>query len=354
MVDPASTRQLTRRKPRQAEPRAAGGVRQAGFLFIAVGALGIVSDLVPGMVGFGHLPALILDVMTLCVGLASWRLANQAFIQGRLSLALPVLAMVLVGVNNAAGQLPEVTYGTWFVLIFVWVGIWHRPWTAVALAPVAVGAYLVPLLTGPPPSPCAIPSVLLVIPAAVLTGETVAHFTNRLRRAAAAREQLLADLSRATVTDALTGLGNRRLGEMLLESLEPGDAIAILDLDNFKTVNDRYGHAEGDRLLRQLGDYLSGSLRDSDAVARMGGEEFMLLLRGPGQTAIDVVSRLLASWRTEKPLATMSAGVAVHQARTPSVATYAAADEALYTAKNIGRDRAISAATAAPIQRLTA
>ena len=305
----SSARQPTRRKRRQAEPRAAGGVRQAGFLFIAVGAIGIVSDLVPGMVGFGHVPALILDFLTLAVGFASWRLAKQPFIQGRLSLALPVLAMALVAVNNAAGQLPQVTYGTWFVLIFVWVGIWHRPWTAVSLTPAAVGAYLIPLLMGPPPSPYAIPSVLLVIPAALLTGETVAHYTDKVRRAAAAREQLLADLSRATVTDALTGLGNRRLGEMLLETLEPGDAVAILDLDHFKNVNDRYGHPEGDRLLRQLGDYLSGSLRDSDAVARMGGEEFMLVLRGPGHAAIDIVSRLLASWRTEKPLATISAGV---------------------------------------------
>jgi diguanylate cyclase (GGDEF)-like protein len=321
---------------------------------MAVGAIGTVSDLVPGMVGFGHLPALVLDLFTLAVGLASWRLAQRSFIQGRLSLGLPVLAMTLVAVNNAAGQLPQVTYGTWFVLIFVWVGIWHRPWTAVFLAPVAVGAYLIPLVMGPPPSPYAIPSVLLVIPAAVLTGETVAHYTDKVLRAAAAREQLLADLSRATVTDALTGLGNRRLGEMLLETLEPGDAVAILDLDHFKKVNDSYGHQEGDRLLRQLGDYLSGSLRDSDAVARMGGEEFMLVLRGPGNTAIDIVSRLLASWRTEKPLATMSAGVAVHDHRTPFVATYAAADEALYVAKSGGRDRAISASTAAPTERLTA
>jgi GGDEF domain-containing protein len=92
-------------------------------------------------------------------------LSNHRFVQGRLSLALPILAMGLVGANNAAGQLPQVTYGTWFVLIFVWVG-------------------------------------------------------------------------NATITDALAGLGNRRLGEMLLETLEPGDAVAILDLDHFKKVND--------------------------------------------------------------------------------------------------------------------
>jgi diguanylate cyclase (GGDEF)-like protein len=305
----------------------------------------MVSDMLPGMVGFGHVPALILDFLTLTLGLASWRLARRPFIQGRLSLALPVLAMALVAVNNAAGQLPQVTYGTWFVLIFVWVGIWHPPWTAVFLAPVAAGAYLIPLVMGPPPSPYAIASVLLVIPAAVLTGETVAHYTDRVRRASAAREQLLADLSRATVTDPLTGLGNRRLGEMLLETLEPGDAVAILDLDHFKKVNDRHGHPEGDRLLRQLADYLSGSLRDSDAVARMGGEEFMLVLRGPGLAAIDIVSKLISSWRTKKPLATMSAGVAVHSLRTQFAATYAAADQALYAAKNSGRDRAISAAT---------
>jgi diguanylate cyclase (GGDEF)-like protein len=328
---------------RRVGPSTGRGVRQAGLLFIAVGAIGLVSDFVPGGVGYGHPVSPLLDTANLVVGIAAVLLSRTCLLRGRAGLLLAVFAMANVAGNNVAGVLPPATYGIYFVLIMVWVGIWYPPWTVLALSPLVTCAYLAPLFLGTPRSPGAVPAVLLVVPVAVLTGETIAHYTEKVRRAESSRERLLSELSRENVTDELTGVGNRRLGDMLLESLEPGDAVAILDVDLFKQVNDTHGHPEGDRLLHRLGSYLNASMRGSDTAARMGGEEFMVVLRGAGPDAIDTVSRLLRGWRQSSPLATISAGVAVHRSRTSPTATYAAADAALYEAKHSGRDRAVLA-----------
>ena len=251
--------------------------------------------------------------------------------------------MTSVSLNNAFGVLPEVNYGTYFMLIFVWVGIWYPPWTVTALSPLAAAAYLLPFLAGANRANGAVVAVFLAIPAAVVTGETISHYTSQARGAAFRREILLSNLSRQAMTDELTGVGNRRLGGMLLESLVPGDAVVMLDVDLFKDVNDTFGHPEGDRLLHQLGAFLNSSARDRDAVARMGGEEFLLVVRGAGIESEAIVSRLLQSWRSMSPLATFSAGVAVHRVRTNSSVTYAAADRALYNAKERGRDQVVMA-----------
>jgi diguanylate cyclase (GGDEF)-like protein len=314
-------------------------VGQAGLLFIATACIGFVSDLVPGLVDHGLHEALFLDCGTLVVGIAIVLLQHWRTLALAAPLLLPTLAMADVATNNSLGFLPLATYGTWFVLIFVWVGIWYPPWMIAALTPVAVVAYLAPLIAGPPASGDTVNSVALVIPAAILAGETVAHFTKKVRSAAREREMLLSDVGRQAVTDELTGLGNRRLGDLLLSSLVVGDAVALLDLDNFKDINDHYGHPEGDRFLRNFGAFLNSSSRERDAVARMGGEEFMMVARGAGLEGETIVVRLLESWRSSTPLTTFSAGVAVHKARSSPEATYAAADRALYRAKQEGRNR---------------
>jgi diguanylate cyclase (GGDEF)-like protein len=285
-----------------------------------------------------------LDAFNVAAGTAMVLLRKKCFLHGRVGLLLAVFAMASIAVNIATGVRPPAAYGSYLVLVMVWVGIWYPPWTVVALSPVMACAYLAPLLLGAPRSPGAVPAVLVVVPVAVLAGETIARYTSKLKRAEVARERLLSDLSREVVTDELTGVGNRRLGEMLLESLEPGDAVAILDVDLFKQVNDTYGHPEGDRLLNQLGSFLNASMRgERDAAARMGGEEFMVVMRGAGPEGISTASRLLRMWRESSPLATISAGVAVHRPKTSFQATYAAADRALYDAKQTGRDRAVLA-----------
>ena len=148
--------------------------------------------------------------------------------------------------------------------------------------------------------------------------------------------QVLAEVSRR---DELTGVGNRRHAIALLESLEPGDAVVMIDLDHFKDVNDSLGHEAGDRVLAGLADHLRRGLRDADLVARYGGEEFLVVLRAAGEGAYATAERLCATWRDCDMGATFSAGVAVHrEGRTPAV-TVADADAALYAAKRTGRDR---------------
>jgi diguanylate cyclase (GGDEF)-like protein/PAS domain S-box-containing protein len=168
-----------------------------------------------------------------------------------------------------------------------------------------------------------------------------------------ARRQVQADLERRAFTDSLTGLANRalfddRLAHLLSRRTPPDVAVVYCDLDGFKRVNDRFGHAEGDRLLRACAERLLGAVRSEDTVARLGGDEFGVLLHGPDSTAMagEVAGRIVAALR--RPLrvgsavvpVTVSAGVA----RAPSESGIGprelmrAADEAMYHAKGAGGD----------------
>jgi diguanylate cyclase (GGDEF)-like protein len=153
------------------------------------------------------------------------------------------------------------------------------------------------------------------------------------------QQRAIDELTAAAMEDALTGVGNRRRAAVLLEALQPTDAVVLIDLDHFKLVNDTAGHAAGDRVLVLLGRYLKEAARDADAIARYGGEEFLVVLRTAGGSATAAIVRLLEGWRELRPLTTFSAGVAVHQAGRSPAATLGRADAALYRAKNTGRDR---------------
>jgi diguanylate cyclase (GGDEF)-like protein len=156
--------------------------------------------------------------------------------------------------------------------------------------------------------------------------------------------------------DSLTGIANRRhiFGrlETLLEGLAPGRgslSVVLLDVDDFKAINDRHGHPVGDRVLQTLASSLAGMLRPGDEVARVGGEEFLLVLpRTDRDGAVRVAARLRETLRDLRvaagggvPIAlTASIGVATAgPGRDNPDALYAAADEALYRAKASGKNR---------------
>jgi GGDEF domain-containing protein len=148
--------------------------------------------------------------------------------------------------------------------------------------------------------------------------------------------------------DPLTGIGNRRHAETILAGLQPGDTVLVLDLDHFKNINDTYGHAAGDEVLRGFARFLRSSIRYGDGVARLGGEEFLVIWRASGPSldggGLDGEPRLVEAWRDTRPSTTVSAGLAVHRGDRTPAATLAAADSALYAAKEQGRDRAMAAA----------
>jgi diguanylate cyclase (GGDEF)-like protein/PAS domain S-box-containing protein len=167
------------------------------------------------------------------------------------------------------------------------------------------------------------------------------------------RERHLVDIASR---DGLTGLFNRRAIEQRLAFVETGDAVVVLDLDHFKSVNDTAGHAAGDVTITDLADCITQTLREGDWAGRLGGEEFIVVLRAIGTgDAAAVVHRLRHAWLATDPLTTFSAGVAVHEAGEDARQTIARADEALYRAKHNGRDRTETAAgagspgTAAPV-----
>ena len=143
-------------------------------------------------------------------------------------------------------------------------------------------------------------------------------------------------------TDPLTRVGNRRSADLMLAELRPGDVVVVLDLDHFKVVNDTQGHAAGDTTLQQFARYVRAGLRDRDRLARVGGEEFLLVLvaveLGEAET---VLGRIKEAWLATAPLATFSGGVARHRIHEDSTDTYARADAALYRAKSSGRNRVV-------------
>jgi diguanylate cyclase (GGDEF)-like protein len=174
-------------------------------------------------------------------------------------------------------------------------------------------------------------------------------------RSAREMEVLHRELDRLARTDALTGVANRRqftdvAEQELARARRYGSdtAVAIVDLDHFKRVNDTHGHAVGDAVLRHLGERFRDELREIDLVARVGGEEFAVLL-----PETDAASALAVAERLRRSLGeasvTLAAGAALHVTVSIGVAAVSAggelddllrrADDALYRAKHGGRDR---------------
>lgn len=145
-------------------------------------------------------------------------------------------------------------------------------------------------------------------------------------------------------TDALTGLGNRLLADAMLANVRDGDVLVLIDLDAFKAVNDLHGHAGGDETLRSFATLLRRELRAVDQVARVGGEEFLVILPDTSLAVGDsILARLRGCWAASMPLTTFSAGLARLRSGEAAEHGYGRADAALYAAKRGGRDRHVLA-----------
>jgi diguanylate cyclase (GGDEF)-like protein/PAS domain S-box-containing protein len=166
------------------------------------------------------------------------------------------------------------------------------------------------------------------------------------------RARLEDQLSRLATTDALTGLLNRRgLEQALLSALDDLEhgrirelAVCFLDLDGFKNVNDAYGHAAGDQVLLQLAERLDLAVRRDDVVSRAGGDEFVILLRDPGDLEAlmpRIFDALAEPVQVETSSLKVGASVGLALTSTPTSAgeMLRRADAALYRAKGSGKGR---------------
>ncbi|USI73981.1 GGDEF domain-containing protein [Sphingomonas morindae] len=181
--------------------------------------------------------------------------------------------------------------------------------------------------------------------------DQIGRLLTSVTAAAAATRQQITRLDAAAHDDALTGLRNRRgFLERVTPQLRLSEeaALALVDLDHFKKINDHYGHGEGDRVLQAFAGRLRAGLRRLDVVARWGGEEFAIFFPGtPAEEAACVVERIRQSL-IDNPLQSLegrpisfSSGVASVRFAVgdPIGDALGLADAALYAAKRGGRDQ---------------
>jgi ribonuclease P protein subunit RPR2 len=270
-------------------------------------------------------------------------------------LAAPDVAMSLAGTGGAAPTEGLAAAPAIAVRAFETLGFAHAdspelaelnrlgvPCAEALAAPLVVhGERLGALLVAMPPT---------VQPAT--DAELVAGIAD-LAAAAIANERRLALTHAEARRDALTGLANKRAFDEQLEratrdalATDGELALVLLDLDDFKQINDREGHAAGDEVLRQVARVLARSIRLTDGAFRIGGEEFAILVAGGSTEAWRVADRVRDSLRSQRrglSLPTASVGIAALPANASRQEELVVeADRSLYAAKRSGKDRIVA------------
>jgi len=201
---------------------------------------------------------------------------------------------------------------------------------------------------------------LPLTPLPVAHNDEVGHLTLAFNRLLARLKQHQAELQHQAHHDILTGLPNRMmLADRMLEAIalahrdNTGVALLFLDLDGFKPINDTLGHKCGDQVLQEIAQRLLRVARHSDTVARVGGDEFVLLAHDLGtplefgaralaEKCLTVIAEPLSLQQTDWQLG-VSIGIAVCEAGCDAEQLLQAADKAMYEAKRLGRGRYVIA-----------
>ena len=152
-------------------------------------------------------------------------------------------------------------------------------------------------------------------------------------------------LSYSAAHDALTGLYNRSAYDLMRQDIEVGNnALLLIDVDKFKTVNDTYGHNVGDLVLKRVGELLQESFRQDDLVFRLGGDEFVVIMNHVDSSRSDELINLIEQMNVQLqqsqgdiPPVSLSVGIAFTDRKNPGGDIFKDADTALYRVKNAGR-----------------
>ncbi len=475
-VNPSSTDD-----PRSARATPGGGetldtrtvARISAALYIACGGLVAVAVPVLPVTPEAHrLGALGVALVATGIGLVVWHLPWSRWGRRSTLWLVPIAGAVIAAFNLTA--VDPLLYPIFFLVVFVWIGLAHPPWTSARFAPLVALAYAAPVLVRPPADPAlAFASMLYVLPVGIVIGEAVAWGAARLRQAEADRarsearfaalvrhasefvtvlddggciryvspaierllgrapvelegldgidvvhpedapaverwfaaavdgdrvapatyrvqhadgswrwiEGTIADLraepavggivlngrdvteridaerrlAHSAAHDTLTGLPNRaalseEMERALARARRSAGSVALLylDLDGFKVVNDSLGHEVGDRLLVAVAHRLRGLVREGDLLARVGGDELVILVEGAtaGADAVPLADRVLDALASpievddRRMVVTASIGIAMAPGGTADGATLLRdADLALYLAKGRGRNR---------------
>lgn len=195
--------------------------------------------------------------------------------------------------------------------------------------------------------------LIVVLPAIAVIAARLSALRRKLHEQREALSHALSEVERLAVSDELTGIPNRRSMRFLLDRSVAFSAggvtpfcIAVLDIDYFKAVNDDLGHAAGDEVLKSFARRATAELRNTDVLARWGGEEFVLMMPGGLNNVSRVIERIGSSIRTgchPTRHITFSAGIAQHRPTETVDQLLSRADVALYEAKRTGRDRYVLA-----------
>jgi diguanylate cyclase (GGDEF)-like protein len=347
-------------------------VRQSIGYSVPMIAIGVLADDIHLLIRFGTLarPAAAMGAVAIAATILLDRFVAQP---GRrpepAAMAILVVlygdallnARVLPGlVPLSAGYQSLIIVGS--ALFLAWSPRWHLAWLGIAIA-----LSTVQLISAPAVMQSAAASALMVAVLAALVsavGHPLSwyriqrmleqHFelrrlTGDARRHEHAVEALNRELVRTARIDTVTGIGNRRaLDEAMLSLAGTRLAAVLLDLDHFKTFNDRNGHLAGDEALARVGAILRQAVRRQDLVFRYGGEEFLILVPGADpESAAALAERVRLAVQDDATAGpwhlTVSAGVAVadrFSAASP-LGLLRRADAALYQAKRAGRNQVV-------------
>lgn len=318
--------------------------RTLAWFYMAGGVVGILSLLAPLDPG-ANVPGLISNcVLAFVAGLLLFRFG-------------PRMPHWAIAVFLSGGSIMITTAVLWdghgasvFSFLYVWVGVeafYFLTRRQAGFQIAWMGACYAAALVLNTPDPVAIQRWILTVGVSLVTGLLVASMKERILR-------LVDRLSGAARTDVLTGILNRRAfeerfeQELALASRENRPlSVAVGDLDGFKLVNDRLGHQAGDEALRRVARELARWMRRSDVTARIGGEEFALLLpgideKGAARLADRVRLAIQEIFAADRVPLTISFGLAVFDAHgVDAAALMRAGDQALYAAKEMGGNRCI-------------